>query len=161
MPFLWASIGANELDSLSPGKTPRAKLVLEFLRGNQVNEGSSIGQFRVRVGGLLGDIVDSQAIYTGAPRAPYLDANDPGYSTWKTSLSGRPARVYVGANDGMLHVFDDATGNEAWAFVPSELMHSERSFSVDDSCGYHQYPAVSATATSTVPMFGSAGMRMS
>jgi hypothetical protein len=35
VPFLWASIGANELDSLSPGKTARAKLVLEFLRGNR------------------------------------------------------------------------------------------------------------------------------
>jgi len=126
VPFLWASIGSNELDSLSPGKTARAKLVLEFLRGNRANEGSSIGQFRVRVGGLLGDIVDSQALYVGAPRAPYMDANDPGYSTWKSGLASRPARVYVGANDGMLHAFDDATGNEAWAFVPSELFRADK-----------------------------------
>ena len=126
VPFLWDSIGANELDSLSPGKTARAKRVLEFLRGNQANEGSSIGQFRVRVGGLLGDIVDSQALYVGPPRAPYMDANDPGYSTWKTGLINRPARVYVGANDGMLHAFDDATGNEAWAFVPSELFRADK-----------------------------------
>jgi type IV pilus assembly protein PilY1 len=126
VPFLDGSIGANQLDSLSPGRTTRAKRVLEFLRGNQANEGSSIGQFRVRVGGLLGDIVDSQAIYTGAPRAPYLDGNDPGYSTWKTGLASRPARVYVGANDGMLHAFDDATGNEAWAFIPSELFRADK-----------------------------------
>ena len=126
VPFLWDSIGANELDSLSPGKTARAKRVLEFLRGNQANEGSSIGQFRVRVGGLLGDIVDSQALYVGPPRAPYMDANDPGYSTWKSGLASRPARVYVGANDGMLHAFDDATGNEAWAFVPSELFRADK-----------------------------------
>ena len=129
VPFLWASIGANELDSLSPGNTARAKLVLEFLRGNRANEGTSTGQFRVRVGGLLGDIVDSQATYVGAPRAPYLDVNDPGYSTnFKNAapFSTRPARVYVGANDGMLHAFDDATGNEAWAFVPSELFRADK-----------------------------------
>jgi type IV pilus assembly protein PilY1 len=126
VPFLEGSIGANELDSLSPGKTARAKRVLEFLRGNQANEGSSIGQFRVRTGGLLGDIVDSQALYIGPPRAPYLDVNDPGYSTWKTGLASRPARVYVGANDGMLHAFDDATGNESWAFIPSELFRADK-----------------------------------
>ena len=126
VPFLSGSIGANELDSLSPGRTARAKLVLEFLRGNRANEGSSIGQFRVRVGGLLGDIVDSQALYIGPPRAPYLDGNDPGYSTFKTTFSTRPARVYVGANDGMLHVFDDATGNEAWAFMPPELFRADK-----------------------------------
>jgi type IV pilus assembly protein PilY1 len=122
-------IGPNQLDSLSPGKTARAKLVLEFLRGSQINEGTSIGQFRVRIGGLLGDIVDSQALYVGPPRAPYLDANDPGYSTnFKNAapFSTRPARVYAGANDGMLHAFDDATGNEAWAFIPSELFRADK-----------------------------------
>ena len=30
--------------------------------------------------------------------------------------------VLVGANDGMLHAFDDATGSEAWAFVPRATM---------------------------------------
>ena len=39
--------------------------------------------------------------------APYLDGNDPGYSTFKTAMSTREARVYVGANDGMLHAVKD------------------------------------------------------
>ncbi len=29
--------------------------------------------------------------------------------------------IYVGANDGMLHAFDDASGGESWAYVPSAL----------------------------------------
>ncbi len=29
--------------------------------------------------------------------------------------------IYVGANDGMLHAFDEASGAEAWAYVPSAL----------------------------------------
>jgi type IV pilus assembly protein PilY1 len=43
----------------------------------------------------------------------------------------RPAMVYygdtasvifAGANDGMLHAFDDATGEELWAFIPPNLL---------------------------------------
>jgi len=30
--------------------------------------------------------------------------------------------IFVGANDGMLHAFDDATGEELWGFIPHELV---------------------------------------
>ena len=30
--------------------------------------------------------------------------------------------IYAGANDGMLHAFDDATGEELWAFIPPNLL---------------------------------------
>lgn len=30
--------------------------------------------------------------------------------------------IIAGANDGMLHVFDDATGDELWAFIPPNLL---------------------------------------
>lgn len=30
--------------------------------------------------------------------------------------------IYAGANDGMLHAFDDATGDELWAFIPPDLL---------------------------------------
>jgi type IV pilus assembly protein PilY1 len=32
--------------------------------------------------------------------------------------------IYAGANDGMLHAFDDATGEELWAFIPPDLLGS-------------------------------------
>ena len=32
--------------------------------------------------------------------------------------------VYVGANDGMLHAFDEANGTELWAYVPSFMYSS-------------------------------------
>jgi len=32
--------------------------------------------------------------------------------------------IYAGANDGMLHAFDDATGEELWAFIPKNLLSS-------------------------------------
>jgi len=30
--------------------------------------------------------------------------------------------IYVGANDGMFHAFDDATGEELWGFIPKESL---------------------------------------
>ena len=30
--------------------------------------------------------------------------------------------IYAGANDGMLHAFDDETGEELWAFIPPNLL---------------------------------------
>ncbi|MFN8600454.1 MAG: PilC/PilY family type IV pilus protein [Candidatus Binatia bacterium] len=34
----------------------------------------------------------------------------------------QPDLIIVGANDGMLHAFDDATGQELWAFVPPDAL---------------------------------------
>jgi type IV pilus assembly protein PilY1 len=33
-----------------------------------------------------------------------------------------PAVIYAGSNDGMLHAFDDATGEELWGFIPPNLL---------------------------------------
>ena len=35
---------------------------------------------------------------------------------------GKTKQVFVGANDGMLHAFNDADGSEAWAFIPPDLL---------------------------------------
>jgi len=32
------------------------------------------------------------------------------------------AVIFAGANDGMLHAFEDATGEELWGFIPSEFL---------------------------------------
>jgi type IV pilus assembly protein PilY1 len=68
---------------------------------------------------VLGDIVHAQPIYVKAP--PY-DFTDDGYAAFKSSNAARAATLYVAANDGMLHAFDGATGQERWAFVPPQLL---------------------------------------
>jgi type IV pilus assembly protein PilY1 len=119
VPFRADSLGATQAATL--GTTDEARRqVVEYLRGRRDNEGDDEGQFRVRPS-PLGDIVDSQPALVGPPAWPYQDANDPGYSAFKAAMAGRPKRLYVGANDGMLHAFDDATGQEAWAFVPPDF----------------------------------------
>ncbi len=108
VPFLWDNLSAAQQDSLAPGLPAIGAAVLEYLRGNPTNEGVGLGQFRVRATATFGENF-------------YIDANDPGYSSFVLSNKTRPARVYIGANEGMLHAFDDANGDEAWAYIPRDL----------------------------------------
>jgi type IV pilus assembly protein PilY1 len=126
VPFVWGNLSAAQQDSLAPGKPARGQKILAFLRGDATNEGTKLGQLRVRSKGVagenfLGDIVNSSAVYVGPPNWPYLDGLDPGYSTFKSAKATRAGMVYVGANDGMFHAFSDATGDERWAYIPHEL----------------------------------------
>ena len=122
IPFLWGSLSAGQRDSLAPGKPDaRIQSIVAFLRGDRTKEGERVGKLRLRAPSPQGDIVDSSPVYVGRPSAPYLEANDPGYTAFKAAFNGRLPHVYVGGNDGMMHVIDDANGNERWAYVPTPL----------------------------------------
>ncbi|MFP5394494.1 MAG: PilC/PilY family type IV pilus protein, partial [Gammaproteobacteria bacterium] len=67
----------------------------------------------------LGDIVRSSPLIVGAPSA---SIGDQGYAEFYERMRQRRATVYVGANDGMLHAFDVATGRERFAYIPAALL---------------------------------------
>ena len=95
--------------------------VLNYLRGQRTNEGSGTYAFRVR-NSTLGDIVDSDPQYVGAPRGRYPDSlQSAPYSAFKSTWANRTPMVYVGANDGMLHGFREADGQERLAYVPDKV----------------------------------------
>lgn len=130
--FRFANLGAAQKLNLSKttaapsGDDADGQRVLNYLRGDRTNEttASSTKLYRQRAS-LLGDIVDSQVIYVGAPNEGYSDAYSPGFSQFVSSKQNRTPVVYVGANDGMLHAFDASTtsnaGNELFALVPYVL----------------------------------------
>lgn len=70
--------------------------------------------------------------------------------------------VYAGANDGMLHAFNDATGQELWAFIPPSLLgrltelHTETpGIFVDGSPkAYVTYDSDGITVTKAILIFG-------
>lgn len=68
---------------------------------------------------VLGDIASSKPAYLREPRKSYTTA---GYSTYKSDNATRPATVFTAANDGMLHAFNAANGDERFAFVPRITM---------------------------------------
>ena len=130
IPFRWpaspASPGATELDTtqITALNTNASNVVdgdgqnrLNFLRGQ-----TGISGFRPRLMSVLGDIVSSAPAYVGPPNFSYPDTLEAAsYNSFQSTHANRTPMIYVGANDGMLHAFDAATGQEKLAYVPSKV----------------------------------------
>ncbi|NML62217.1 hypothetical protein HHL21_14250 [Massilia sp. RP-1-19] len=102
---------ASRLPALDEG-------LVNFLRGDRSRETGQAGGNLRRRASVLGDIVHSAPVIVGSPSASVMGA---GYAQFHASVSKRRSAVYVGANDGMLHAFDTATGVELFAYVPNAL----------------------------------------
>lgn len=107
----------------------QSNALIEYLRGKRDGE-NSLNGFRVRQG-VLGDIINSQPVYVGAPGAnvfrnrSFQGSNS--YATFVTQKSGRTPVVYVGGNDGMLHGFNATvgqadSGKEIFAYIPHTVV---------------------------------------
>lgn len=79
--------------------------LIDYVHGADSYDEDRDGNVVERRKWLLGDIVHSSPLVV-----PY------------GSAGSTDALVLVGANDGMLHAFDDATGVELWAFVPPDVL---------------------------------------
>lgn len=95
---------------------------VDYIRGDRSNEQSQPGGIFRNRGSRLGDIVNSNILYVGAPAADYGDA---AYLTFKGTttpgVGSRTHMLYVGANDGMLHGFEAGTGVEKLAYIPQGI----------------------------------------
>lgn len=129
-PFRKDKLHASDLSLLGATATDQQN-VINYLRGDRTNETSGVSPpdgkpYRKR-DALLGDIVNSRAVFVGAPSAQYSDAFNPGYAAFKTANASRKPVVYVGSNDGMLHAFDADTsgagsgGKELFALIPHAM----------------------------------------
>ena len=125
VPFRFASLSVAQqaaLDTNSLGANDgRGSDRLAWMRGDTTNEGTSVGKFRRRPVSRLGDIVNSNPQYVGAPGAGYWENN---YAAFRQTHINRAPVIYVGANDGMLHAFVGSgadAGKELFAYVPSSV----------------------------------------
>lgn len=112
----WPSLTAGQLAGAGGDS------LVEYLRGQHNYEVSSATPdhqiYRTR-NFVLGDITDSNPVNVGKPYFSYVDAD---YASYQTTMASRGKTLYVGANDGMLHAFNAANGEERWAFIPSALL---------------------------------------
>lgn len=106
--------------------------LVNYLRGDRTYENT---YYRKRIH-VLGDIVSSEARYVQAPLFTYNDTN---YTAFKALQAARTGIVYVGANDGMLHAFNAATGQEAWAYVPGIVLPDIYKLADKDYANNHQF----------------------
>ena len=137
-------LSAAQVNALRGGVTddPNAygNAVLNYIRGDQSEEGASSDlSLRARKS-VLGDIANSDPLFVDQPGFFYPD-NWPGsapedsvpYSSFRTALKNRQPVLYFGANDGMFHAINayendpaatpavTGEGKELLAYVPSML----------------------------------------
>jgi type IV pilus assembly protein PilY1 len=129
IPFEWTA-GTTAVNGIASSTTLGTDLqsftgdmngldVLQYLRGSSakaigVDATTPVGPFRNR-SHFLGDIIDSNPAYIGPSNEGIQSAS---YIAFAASTANRPPILYIGANDGMLHAFDVATGNEKFAYMP-------------------------------------------
>ncbi|TDR43108.1 type IV pilus assembly protein PilY1 [Tahibacter aquaticus] len=127
-PFRWTSLNAVQQANLN-GVDARGSERLNFLRGDRTSENLTTNPLRKR-GSVLGPVVNGQPRYYGPVETLYDDLWPAGapemglpfksFSKYRTESLTRKERIFLAANDGMLHAFDK-DGNEAWAYIPSTL----------------------------------------
>lgn len=152
----WANLSSSQKDdfktnssgTLDNDATGMARL--GHLRGDRNCEPSSAGSCSYSDGtntfntkslrerdGRLGDILHAGPVYVGKPESnwpdvsPFPSTTGSTYSEFRTLQSSRTGIVYTGGNDGMLHGFSQASGDELLAYVPGAL------FSTGTSEGLH------------------------
>lgn len=130
---------------------------VDYIRGDRTKEASQTGGIFRNRGSRLGDIVNSNILYVGAPAADYGDAD---YATFKgTTAAGVGSRahmVYVGANDGMLHGFAATTGVEKLAYIPQGIAQGDLR-KLTDPTYTHQYFVDGTPFTGDAKVGGLAG----
>ena len=67
---------------------------------------------------VMGSVLNSMPIDVGPPGASTM----PGGNHFWYAHANRPELVYLGADDGTLHAFYASTGQEAFAFIPADMV---------------------------------------
>ncbi len=123
-----STLSNAEYTALGGSTTPSASTnMINYLRGDATYEIKNGGTYRNR-DTPLGDIVNSQPVYVGAPDPNLFSGQSftgySDYATFAANESTRSGQIYVAANDGMLHAFDAATGAETFAYLPAAVITS-------------------------------------
>lgn len=112
------------LSSVAGTATNETNLI-NYLRGDAAKEQTNGGSYRNR-DIPIGDIVNSQPVFAGAPNANqfYTEkfTGSTSFAQYASNNASRAGTVYVAANDGMLHGFDAGTGAETFAYMPGAVI---------------------------------------
>lgn len=114
IPLQWDALSAAQQRllgiSVATGREDgRGPARVAWMRGDrQVEEGKG-GSLRARPQ-LMGDVVNANLALLPATAGTDINTN-------------AAATVFAGANDGLLHAFDAASGSELFAYLPAALLH--------------------------------------
>lgn len=125
--FEWANLTTDQKNHLMDGGAEAlGQSRLSWLRGNSV-EGLRVREKSGEKELLLGDIVNSSPVYLGGTDMRYDRLPGAAGASYREYLYGangsggkksKTPRIFVGANDGMLHAFNANDLTELFAYVP-------------------------------------------
>jgi len=95
---------------LDPTDNATRDKLINFVHGYTYDADAATGAPLAVRDWILGPIVHSQPVIVD-----YYDTTD-------IKLPLKKRLITVGSNDGMLHVFDDTTGREVFAFIPEDIL---------------------------------------
>jgi type IV pilus assembly protein PilY1 len=101
---------------ITSGTTDDVKTLINFVSGFDTYDDNLNGNFTEKRSWILGDILHSK------PYVMNYATYDVSIAANETTCSVNKTVIYAGANDGMLHAFNDCDGSEAWAFIPPDLL---------------------------------------
>ena len=167
------SLSTAQLNALG-GDAPTQQNIVNYLRGDHSLEQQHGGTLRTRhlppgqppTGGdwTLGDVVNSQPVFSGPPDpnefinqsfyGTTVDSttNTVPFYTWAvgttdssgtfhaSAASTRTPYIFVAANDGMLHAFNATTGVEAFAYLPGAVITAGLANLANPAYGSAAYP---------------------
>jgi type IV pilus assembly protein PilY1 len=119
----------TQVTNIFGGSTTPDQMV-KYLRGERDLEGGvkDITPFRTRTA-ILGDIINSapviatkRANYGWASASGLTAAQRSAYTSYVAAKSTRTEFSFVGANDGMLHAFNNL-GDETFAYIPNGVLN--------------------------------------
>jgi type IV pilus assembly protein PilY1 len=90
---------------LASGDTTGRDKIINFIHGFDSYDENMNGNVSEKRKWILGSFIHSRPVVVH-------------YGT----TSGSQSILFAGSNDGMLHAFDNATGEELWAFIPPNLL---------------------------------------
>lgn len=122
LPFVWDSLTSSYQQQMTTNAANKlsvdnAKIVLNYVRGDQSLEGASA--LRQRGSSVLGAVVNGTPWIQDRPQA--LIQGDADYTKFYNDNRSRKKLIWLAANDGMLHAFDAENGSELLAYVPGVL----------------------------------------
>ncbi len=149
--FQWGNLTAAQQSQVGSQK------VLNYIRGDRSGEQKNGGTLRDRTS-LLGDIIYSSPIgvtkhVAKPPYAFFPGAEGGSYPAYLRARDATQGVVFVGANDGMLHGFDTASGAEVFAYVPQAVFPKLASLS--DPNYQHDFYVDGALASADAYVSGS------
>jgi type IV pilus assembly protein PilY1 len=95
--------------------TEKAKLI-DFIYGINTYDENFDGNITSKRSWIFGDILHSKPLVVNYAQYDTKDTLNEGKCLINKSI------IYVASNDGMLHAIKDCDGNEAWAFIPPEVL---------------------------------------